>query len=196
MLGRALSAIEIRNLQKCSCKCNHDCFNKLSFSKIRELRKNFWTQSKSVRKLLLKQYILNSVTEGRFKMFSVCSNTKLCSKAFLAVLRINKNTLTVVTKSLEYGHHAPQLTKSRCQGTLQLISWLEEFSSYNTDRMPDSLECFLPYGTKKMDVFNQFIFETNASIGKSTFFSVWGEYFPHLKIKQESTYTFKVQSLL
>jgi len=63
--------------------------------------------------------------------------------------------------------------KCKAENTLELVSWLEEFASYTTDRMPDTMSCFVPYGTRKMNVYTKDRSESCCSALKSTFFRTW-----------------------
>ena len=76
---------------------------------------------------------------------------------------------------LEGNVMASGFSKPNCkaENTLELVSWLEEFASYTTDRMPDTMSCFVPYGTRKMDVYTKYRSESCSSASKSAFFRTW-----------------------
>ena len=188
MLEKAVSFLEINSVLKFKCCCGRNCVKNFQCSEIRKVRTEFWQQPKNVRMFILKNFVQNSKKVGKFTMFLVRKDISVCSKAFLRIFRINKNTLTRATTMLEANVMATGFSKPKCKAktTLELVSWLEEYASYNTDRMPDTMTCFLPYGTRKMDIYAKYRSESSTPASKSTFFRTWSLYFPHLKIKKVS----------
>ena len=112
----------------------------------------------------------------------------MCRNAFSKLLRINKNRLTALKKKAIYGAvtNAGCSQKTASVKLTEAISWLEQYATLYGDRMPDLKKVMLPYKTEKFAVFLKYRQETKNSVSKSSFYSVWKDYFPHLKIKEVS----------
>lgn len=70
------------------------------------------------------------------------------------------------------------------------MNWLETYAFYQADDSPDSDKKLLPYKTRKILVYKNYVDERRemdlAKIKKSTFFKMWKTDFPNLRIKEVS----------
>jgi hypothetical protein len=74
---------------------------KFSPRTVRQLREGYWCQSQTVRRQMLKVYLNKSASKGKFRFIFIKDNVPVCSKAFLQMLRINKNSLTHAFKLID-----------------------------------------------------------------------------------------------
>jgi hypothetical protein len=190
MKSKALSLLSVKSALRGSCRCGKQCFGKVDFKVTRTLRREFWVNSRTVRMQILKYYLSVSTKIGKFRFLTVGNGITLCSKAFLGIYGINKNTFS---RAIEMNLKNVVSTKGKkprdkSQNTLLLITWLEDFATYHGDRMPNSKDILLPYKTVKMGVYMKYKLETRAAlqnpVSRSQFFKTWEEYFPHLKVKK------------
>lgn len=185
---KALDHEHILSSLKQTCRCGQMCMRKMCFSKLKHLRLSYWSQSVLFRRQLLKLYVKRSYIKGKHRYINVDSNCDVCSRAFLYVLRINKNALSNAIKACEKDH---ENTPGRCprkvnENTLLTINWLEDYASFYGDRMPNSEDVMLPYKFRKLSVYKSYLADSsvNSQVSKTQFFKIWKNYFPHLKIKQ------------
>jgi hypothetical protein len=191
MKSKATSLLSVKSALKEKCVCGQGCMKNLNFKTVRDLRNAFWLNSKTMRMQLLRSYIFNSHKYGKYRFLKV-EQMKLCSKAFRIVLHINKNTFSLALQMSEKNIATIPGKKPRdmSEKTLQLMSWLEEYSTYHGDRMPDTSDILLPYRTIKSDLYYKYVSETRHytspeySVSRAQFFKTWKMNFPHLKIKK------------
>ncbi|XP_053373966.1 uncharacterized protein LOC128546723 [Mercenaria mercenaria] len=191
MKSKALNPENIRSTMKLKCLCEEKCISKLSFRTIHHLRQAYWSQPQTVRRHLLKLHVRKSVFKGKHRFIKLEDELSVCSKAFLNILRINKNTLTTAIKSCDKDN---ENTPGRCprkmnENSLTAINWLEDYASFYGDRMPNSGDVKLPYKFRKLSVYESYRLEVENPVSKSQFFKMWKTYFPHLKIKQTNSFS-------
>ncbi|XP_060583861.1 uncharacterized protein LOC132740023 [Ruditapes philippinarum] len=138
-------------------------------------------------------FILNNIqkskeTIGKFTFLRTEYGGLVCSKAFQSLYRINKNTFSKanVISGKTVGLSK---TKSKSHNTISLIAWFEEYVKFHGDFMPHKQDVLLPYGSRKLHVYEQYKIETASPVSKSTFFDMWAKHFPHIKIKKTTAFT-------
>ncbi|XP_053381348.1 uncharacterized protein LOC128549110 [Mercenaria mercenaria] len=190
MKSKALSLLSIKSALSEKCLCGKQCIKKVTFKSVRELRQSFWTNSRTVRMQLLKYYISHSTTSGKFKYIPISSNLQVCSKAFLIIYRVNKNTFSraIDMDRRDVASLPGKKPRDSSEKTLILINWLEDYGTYHGDRMPDSGDVLLPYRTKKTSLFEKYKLESAQwsyqAVSRTQFYKTWDTYFPHMKIKK------------
>lgn len=118
---------------------------------------------------------------------------KICTKAFRDLFKINKNRFSKLRRKFRDGHrNAERNDKQRSVKYLEAMNWLETYAFYRADDSPDSDKKLLPYKTRKILVYKNYVDERRemdlAKIKKSTFFKMWKTDFPNLRIKEVSVY--------
>ena len=125
---------------------------------------------------------------------------EVCQRAFCALLRLDKNTITNARKKSDRSAKASVIRseKSFSKKTIQAMNWFEDFAKAYGDRMPNTKDILLPYKTRKVCVFEKYKTDVQSSdrVSKTMFFSLWKERFPYLKIKEASFILHKFQDVI
>lgn len=179
----------IHDAMRSGC-CDKRCIQTFSNTDIKNCRIQFW--SKSVQKQNLEIYEklrCGQVTLGKLSLFEM--GKKICTKAFRDLFKINKNRFSKLRRKFRDGHrHAERNDKQRSVKYLEAMNWLETYAFYRADDSPDSDKKLLPYKTRKILVYRNYVDERRemdlAKIKKSTFFKMWKTDFPNLRIKEVS----------
>lgn len=101
MKKKALNPKDVQTSMKMVCFCGEKCMEKFSPRTVRQLREGYWCQSQTVRRQMLKVYLNKSASKGKFRFIFIKDNVPVCFKAFLQMLRINKNSLTHAFKLID-----------------------------------------------------------------------------------------------
>lgn len=175
MLKRACSIIHIKKTLKRKCKCSQKCVDKFSLKTVREIRSDFWSHPRHVRFFILNQYAKLKISKGKFSYIRTDTGELVCTKAFLQLYMINKNSFTragrLRDKTVGLGN-----IKQTSVNTVKLTSWFEEYVGFHGDFMPHNADVMLPYGTVKLHIYDQYKMEAEGNhVNKSTFFSSLGQ---------------------
>ena len=189
MLSRACSILDLKRTLKEKCKCSENCMSKFDLKAVKELRINFWSQPKHIRMFVLNNFQNLKQTKGKFTYMRTETGVLVCSKAFFLLYRINKNTFTKVI-AMTGKTVGLSKTKSKSDNTLSLIAWFEVYVQFHGDFMPHNQDVLLPYGSRKIHVYEQYKLEKESPVSRSTFFDIWAKHFPHVKIKKVCSNTF------
>lgn len=176
----------ILKLKYCALNCQPD----VTLDTIRNCRYRFW--SKPIEQRV--EWFLDKVCEGKMvsgkMMFHIDDGKTVCGTCFRHLYKMSKNFYYLYLKQGRTGTVSAGMIKGRGTGKSRTnaISWLEEYSGDRADRMPVKEELMLPCGSKKIDIYKQYSEEKTEkmeySLSKSTFYKLWEDEFPHLKIKQ------------
>ncbi|XP_052275699.1 uncharacterized protein LOC127875011 [Dreissena polymorpha] len=166
----------------------------LNINFVRDIREKFWHNPKLTRITLLKASYEKSEKVGKYRYFSVQSKkqeVQLCTKAFLAALRVNKNTLTTVADMCMNNKEAPTGKSPRNwdKSTLLLIAWLEDYFRFHGERMPHRNEIVMPYGTVKSYIYEQYKMDVENPVSKSQFYKKWIDSFQFVKTKKTNSFS-------
>ncbi|CAC5375163.1 unnamed protein product [Mytilus coruscus] len=81
--------------------------------------------------------------------------------------------------------------RKRSDKFINALIRLEEYATFRADRMPDSQTALLPYGTRRIRIYEQYHQENKkeTQLKRSSFMLMWSKYLPHLKIKQTNSFS-------
>ena len=122
-------------------------------------------------------------------VFIVNSGTEICKKCFCLLFRLSEAFYYNQRKKHRLGSRAAGYLYGRSPHlhTEEAIAWLANYIELRGDYRPDKKEVLLPYGTRKINVYAQYIEEVieqmKMPISRSSFYKMWTENFPHVKIK-------------
>ena len=126
---------------------------------------------------------------NRGNTYQMENGVTVCKKAFMSLLHINKNLMTMCRKHVK-GDLLSQTSTFRTLSmkSLQCMTWIEEYASYYGDRMPNNENILLPYRTTKISVYNSYCQDMKEcrknAVSRAGFNRIWKHNFPNLKIKQ------------
>lgn len=173
----------------CLQKCSQHVLNKKYMEKCRY---RLWAKSFRERVQWFYDKLFESELMGPKRYFICDGGNKLCQNAFRDVYNINKNFYYKFLSKFTNGALAPGLSRvhqnERSKRNTEVIAWLEDYSIYHGDRMPDSMEFKLAYGTTKLSIYKSYQTEMKEKrmnvMSQSTFYKIWENEFRHVKIKQ------------
>lgn len=187
---KALDLENINNIKMTKCKCGQSCKRQFGMKEIYQLRENYWTRPKFLKFSFLIELIKQSDKIGKRRFMYLQRNKKVCTEAFLQLLRIDKKTLNkaVNLASLNKKTVSNLNSRSVTSQTLETITWLEDYARYHGDRMPHKEDVFLPYKSRKNEIYSSYRLDYPTShVSRSQFYKIWSDHFPHLKIKKVFT---------
>lgn len=187
LLKKSLSYASIIQALKCECSCGEKCLEAYSVRTVHALRYRFWSKNRQMRAQWLIQTIKIGKKFGRFLKLRTDDGINVCSKAFLALYKLNKNMLGHCRQLANKDAVALKTKKPRTVSSpvIQCISWFENYVSCSGDRMPDSNSILLPYRTSKLAVYNSYCKANEGNtISRTSFQNIWKWHFPQVKIKQ------------
>ena len=189
LLNKALdkkSVLECkRTTGKCKCGCN--CISLISARDIYNMRERFWTKSRHSQSQYLIHTMALKTVAGRYTFLTLDNGLKVCKKAFGSILKIDKKRFTSTKKlnGKDAKAAADKMPRSVTSTTISALAWLQTYAQERGDRMPHSTDVLLPYKTTKVAVYNTYRLDCgNRPCGRSQFFQLWKDHFPHLKIKE------------
>lgn len=195
MKDKALQVKNIAETRNVLC-CNKKCIKFFTFSDIFNLRTEYWTKARSGKQSFLIWLLKESHFLGKKRIFSI-NKKSVCTKAFLKLLRINKNTLSraVSLKNRNAITGSAKKPRTVTKETLNAINFLDWYSKYYGDKMPHSNEVLLPYVITKKQIYEDFKKKSNrekADVSVSQFHLVWKKHFSHVKIRKVSSQDFNL----
>ncbi|CAG2224641.1 unnamed protein product [Mytilus edulis] len=115
-------------------------------------------------------------------------------KTFIALFGINKNAYYSIRRRYLQGSSYTldrKKYRKRSDKFINALIWLEEYATFRADRMPDSQTALLPYGTRRIRIYEQYHQENEkeTQLKRSSFMLMWSKYLPHLKIKQTNSFS-------
>jgi hypothetical protein len=156
MKDKALQVKNIAETRKVLC-CDKKCINFFTFSDIFHFRNEYWTKSQSGKQSFLIRHLKESHFSGKKRIFSI-NKISLCTKAFLLLLRLNKNTLSkaVNLKNKNAITGSAKKPRTMTKETMNAINFLDWYSKYYGDKMPHTNEVLLPYISTKKLIYEDF----------------------------------------
>lgn len=192
MRAKSLDRRRIKRALKTKCSCMNKCIDGISAKIVMSVRDRYWSKTRQCRAQWLTQTIRTSQKRGKFYYMTLDTGKQVCQKAFMNIMNVNKNSLTKCKRLSSDGAVASKGAGIRDFSSQRIttISWLEDYSSFYGDRMPDSVSVLLPYKTLKDSVYEYYkrdmSTEDHKSVSRTSFFRIWADHFAHLKIKQVS----------
>jgi hypothetical protein len=168
------------------CSCGDNCIEKMDFETIKVLRYGYWSKNQKQRA----QFLIQTLQKNDKKSFRLENDLQVCKKAFMTILQISKNQISMCSKHAIEGNNPPyrRSFRSTTPKTLQCMNWLEQYATLYGDRMPNSRNILLPYRTAKLHVYHKYCREMkedgNRAVSRAGFSRIWLNNFPNLKIKQ------------
>lgn len=205
LLKKALK--DISTFMKERNKCSQFCLEHVTENMMKSMRYRFWTKSFDQRV----EWFIDKVKEcnhgSGMTRFTIDSGHRVCPSCFKLLLKINKNFYYKYFKKALEGDSAASYRNARGFGMARegAIVWLQNYEYFHADRMPDNGDMMLPFKTRKSDLYNVYVEEkiqqleisikAAYTVSMSTFYDIWKEDFPKLKIKQVSFQNFIITYL-
>lgn len=169
--------------------CVYICANKFSVTESKNMRMRYWQKSPSERH----QWLLDKFSEQDFsKKHSLLRTEKgisVCVQGFLLLYGINRTIFYAIRRSFLRGKIFSDgvRLRSRSLAYLNALNWMETYASYHGDRMPTCSTVYLPYRTKKINVYRRYTEEVHGQkLKQAAFYQMWTTSFTSLKIKEVS----------
>ena len=167
---------------------------RFTFDDIRSIRERFWNSPKPIRMQKLIEYVESSQQVGKSNFIKVTAlkDKNICSRAFQKLFRVNKNTFSRAAALTKDGAVFFPTKKPRdvSEHSVRLMAWMETYTTYSGDRMPNSKDILMPYGTTKCNVYKKYCQELEDNslrpVSLASFHKIWKLYFPHVKAKKVS----------
>lgn len=185
--------------------CDSRCTASLSMLQLEEVQTHFTNLKTCCEQ---QQYLLDIVSASAKRTNSgviidsyTVGGTKLCKKAFLAVLGISHKRLRMVTRLLNAGTKSARSTLcvSRRKETQRLQNaraWLSSYAKRIGEKMPHTQQIHLPSFLTKMAVYDMMVIELteqallkNEIISLSHVYGMWVTEFPNCTIPKVCAYT-------
>ena len=186
-MNKALDKKCVLDCKKSKCNCGSNCLSLFTSREIYNLRERFWTKTRHSQSQYLIHAISLETVKGRFRYLTLDNGIKVCKKAFVSILKVDRKRLSSSKKLHERGAKVAADKIPRCvtSATVSALAWLQTYAKERGDRMPHSTDILLPYKTTKVAVYNSYQLDCGKRpCGKSQFFQLWKDHFPHLKIKE------------
>ena len=159
--------------------------DKFSIDTILKMRQSFWIKAYHERISWMSSKVGMSQKLGKFTYVFLDNGQGVCLKAVQNILHINKNTLTKARRNSRNNVLASFPTMRGIQTqSIECISWLETYASMYGDRIPNSKDILLPFKTLKKHVYEAYKLDMDSIVSEKTFFTIWKNHFPQLKIKK------------
>lgn len=177
--------------------CLKHCLRDIKLDGIKKAREVFWVKSALERKdwiLHNMQSFFNPENKRNvhyvYQFNNKCFN--LCQKAWRLLYGIPTNTY-YQCKRLHFDTDLSTISFSRDQdismAKYNAVEWFRNWATYHGDRMPNKKEIWLPYRTKQMEIYKDYLLDAKAPhIGKSGFYQMMKDMFPHVKVKKVNYY--------
>lgn len=185
--------------------CESRCIASLSMLQLEEVQTHF-TNLKT--RCEQRQYLLDVVSASAKRTNSgviidsyTVGGTKLCKKAFLAILGISHKRLRMVTRLLNAGATLARSTlcvsrRKQTQRLKNARAWLSSYVKRIGERMPHTQQIHLPSFLTKMAVYDMMVTELmeqgllkDEIISLSHFYGMWAAEFPNCTIPKVCVYT-------
>ncbi|CAG2252648.1 unnamed protein product [Mytilus edulis] len=144
--------------------CVRKCARSITIKQMKVMRLKFWSHN------LLERLSVNSgYNEGEL---AVCLQYRNC---------IRRRYLQGSSYTLDRKQY-----RKRSDKFINALIWLEVYATFRADRMSDSQTALLPYGTRRIRIYEQYHQENEkeTQLKRSSFLLMWSKYLPNLKIKQ------------
>lgn len=188
MLEKALSSISFCKIK--ATKCKHKCLKEVNEKAIYNARYRYWTKGYEERVTWFSDKYAEAIDRETKIKFMIDAGKVVCGVCFRNLYRMDKNFYARQLKKYEVGAVAAGYRTPRSNTDMSQVAvrWLKDYATFCGDRMPDRDIVLLPYRTRKIDIFQQYHDELTEAMQKtlcrSTFYAMWKQSFPHLKIKQ------------
>ncbi|CAC5420508.1 unnamed protein product [Mytilus coruscus] len=151
---RYTKTISILQCQKINC-CVRKCARSITIKQMKDMRLRFWSQNWLERQ----QWILDKMKESQQFVFNT-EIGRICQKTFIALFGINKNAYYSIRRRYLQGSSYTldrKKYRKRSDKFINALIWLEEYATFRADRMPDSQTALLPYGTRRIRIYESTI---------------------------------------
>eukprot|EP00058_Branchiostoma_floridae_P022242 XP_002607732.1 hypothetical protein BRAFLDRAFT_82821 [Branchiostoma floridae] len=194
LLLRAIHPTTLRKVAALERCCKKNCASRFSRSTMKAKRTDYFCAES--RKRWIKEK-LGSFQVGREKVYFEfkVDGIVLCREAWCRVYGINKNAYYRELKDFKLGLEWDGLRRGRSL-SIQCVSasvWFGYYVASHGDKMPHKNEIWLPYNTRKVDIYNKYAEECEERSQKfcceESFRNMWKYFYPHVSIKTCSLFT-------
>ncbi len=179
--------------------CHRDevtCFKLLSQSDIDRVRSEFYSLSSETEQTqFLLSYLRSHIKHDKSVLYTIFGHL-VCEKCFRMTYGIRYNRFTAVKKRLESGvvvaEHGLLGRGRSAYGTIRVVSWMRTFFQKVGDKMPTCSDVHLPSCLTKLDVYALAVDDLTQGgcecCSRSTFYGIWNQEFPNVKIPKVNVY--------
>ncbi|XP_066304363.1 uncharacterized protein [Branchiostoma lanceolatum] len=194
LLSRATSSTALRKVLAMDPCCRRKCSTKFKKATFKEKRVVYF--SAPARDEWIKEK-LNSFQVGQEKRqfeFKV-DGVHVCLKAWCRIHGIGKNTYYRELKNFRMGMEWAGLRRGRSLSDkcVCMSVWFGYYVADHSDQMPHKNERWLPFKTRKVDIFNAYTEHCEARMETycclQSFLNMWSKFYPHVFIKKCSLFT-------
>ncbi|XP_019616724.1 PREDICTED: uncharacterized protein LOC109464227 [Branchiostoma belcheri] len=194
LLSRAIHSSALRKVAALEPCCKKKCSDGYSRSTIKDKRTDYFSAPSRNEWIKQKLGSFQVGSDKRAFQFKV-NGSEVCREAWCRIYGINKNTYYRELNNFRMGLEWAGLRQGRSLSSkcISISVWFGHYVAIHGDKMPHKEEIWLPYNTRKVDIFNKYAEDcedrSEPYCCLQSFLNMWKTFYPHVAIKKCSLFT-------
>ncbi|KAI8522104.1 hypothetical protein Bbelb_018580 [Branchiostoma belcheri] len=194
LLSRAIHSSALRKVAALEPCCKKKCSDGYSRSTIKDKRTDYFSAPSRNEWIKQKLGSFQVGSDKRAFQFKV-NGSEVCREAWCRIYGINKNTYYRELNNFRMGLEWAGLRQGRSLSSkcISISVWFGHYVAIHGDKMPHKEEIWLPYNTRKTDIFNKYAEDcedrSEPYCCLQSFLNMWKTFYPHVAIKKCSLFT-------